>query len=1159
MSNRIFWMVFAEITCIVFLGSMQAHGQKLSDTFVTAQWKNVRLVDSFDAIQNQTGFFFTYSFDALKNIRVKTRLNTLTVGEFLQIVSAETLLEFRVKNDIIYVFDEEKAPPKAVILLEESALKKASKQKAVEHVIVENTARSPGKLIHGLVLDENNVPLEGATVKIKGSGMGIFTNSSGRFSLSAKPEELIEISFVGYQNALIKAKEELSVKLQPDINTMNEVLVIGYGSLKKERVTGSSVKLDNEELNKYAASSFEQQLVGKAAGVFINENGGPGTNAQIVIRGINTLTAGSDPLIVVDGLPLTEGSSLNSISPKDIASIVVLKDAASAAIYGSRAANGVILVNTKEGVKGKPKLTVDFYQGVQQAAHTVKLVNAQDAATFFTEARDWGYVSKSPEVRKISDDRETRLANGANRRELRLNYLDPYLNGESGLTDTNWLNAIFQESAINNIQLAFSGGSESARYYISASLFHQKGVVIGSSLDRKSTTIKFDSKLSDYLTFGINLNPSLSNRDYLDIQGNWSADPLSTAIIMYPFFSIKNADGSYAISEQIKANTPEDGALGENIVAIIENQQNQRVDFRTFGNAYLQLNLLKGLHFKTSFGGDYRNFFYDYFTPSWIGAYRTAAPKPALAKENTGDITNYQIENLISYKGLFGQHAFDYILGQTFQKETGNAREINGVGIPDDNIDNIAGASSFNIKPYRYAWSQLSYLSRLQYAFADKYLFSAAVRKDGSSRFGHNARWGTFPAFSAGWILSKEPFFENIQQISFAKVKASWGQSGNNQIGSYSSKALVTNSDYVYGDELAAGVATTTAPNANLSWETNSSLDLGLDLGFLTNKLNLSLDYYISNTSNLLLNVPVPEQSGFSEYITNIGKVQNRGFELSLEGQGFQIGRLKCRFNGNFSTNANKVLALAPGQQEIRVGTDGAWRTKVGRSIAEMWGYQVIGVYKTQEEINSTAHLTGTLTGDYIMKDLNKDGLIDDRDRLCFGTYNPKITYGFTGNFNLSRFDFSFAFNGIRGRTVQSWDQAFATEVGEGFAVPSQYYFDHRYHPVDNPNGFLAQPNLGNFSAARRNSRTSSVSFMRGDYLRLRNLQLGYNLPEKLMKPLGLAKARIYLTANNLLTLTKFRGWNPDGSTRNALQGGYQKGDDYPISKSLTAGLSFTL
>jgi TonB-linked SusC/RagA family outer membrane protein len=1034
--------------------------------------------------------------------------------------------------------------------------------------VTQGTAR-----MQGTVLDDKGEPLIGVTALLNevgstGNPRGAATDASGLFTFdNLKPgaRYTLTVSYVGYESQkisdfLINAGDNnsLMVRLKPENKALTDVVVIGYGSQSKAKVTGVISEVKGAELARYSGSSFGQQLAGKAAGVVVNDaSGQPGTDPQIVIRGIGTLTAGRNPLIVVDGFPLTEGSSLNSINPQDIEKLDILKDPSSAAIYGSRAANGVVIITTKKGKADKMTVALDVYTGFQERSDRVKYVNAAQAALFFTEARDYGYVSANPNTRSINDDRATRLAKGASLRQLRLNYLQPYLDGTPGLTDTDWQSELFRKGRLSSYNLAFSGGSAKTNYYLSANYFDQQGIVINNGLKRYSGTLKIDARPSDKFTVGASINPSYNRQQYFNNNADFSTDPISNLYIMYPFFSPHNADGSLAISQQIAANTPEDGALGENAVALATQIKSNRTFFRTFGNTYLSYQPLPGLTLKTLLGGDVASNYFDFYNPIAIGAYRTAAPKPAVATENRDFIANYLSENTANYAAQWGEHSLDVLAGYTYQQESGASTFVTGSNIADDNLPNIGGASAFVAVPTRYTWGLISYLGRVQYSFADKYLFTVTARRDGSSRFGPDRKWGNFPSVTGGWILSNEKFFPQTKALTFAKIRASYGLSGNNQIGNYSSQALVNANNYVYGSTLAPGFNATTVANSNLSWETKTSTNLGLNLG-LGSKLTVAADYYLSTTKDLLLNVPVPEQSGFTSSIQNIGKIKNSGFELEVGGTDINLGPVKWGFSGNIATNKNEVLALAPGQTQIVTGSAGTWRTQVGGPIAELYGYNIVGVYKTQADIDNTPHLAGTLMGDYKVEDLNGDGVIDLNDRKGFGTYNPKFTYGFSSNFNFKNLELSFSLLGIKGRKIFDQELANQEESGEGFGVPNQYYFENRYHPTDNPNGTLAQPNLGNFSSARRQIRSSSIFYKNADYLRLRTLQLAYNLPAQWAGKAHLSGARVYISANNLFTITQFLGRNPDATaTDNVLQNGFSQAN-YPIAKSYLVGFNLT-
>ncbi|UBM58622.1 TonB-dependent receptor [Marinilongibacter aquaticus] len=1026
--------------------------------------------------------------------------------------------------------------------------------------------------VKGKVVDENGGGLPGVSVLEKGQNRGTTTDVEGNFAIDVNDAQAVLVfSFVGYetQEILVGSQSQLRVEMKPSFSNLSEVVVIGYGEQSRSKVVGAVGKMEAEELKNVTAISLDQQLAGKMSGVVINQsNGQPGESAQIVIRGTGTLTAGSNPLIVVDGFPLTEGSSLNSINPNDIADINVLKDAASAAIYGSRAANGVILVTTKQGKNGqKTALTFDAYTGFQQQSSGVKLVDAYDMAVFLTEARNWGYVSKDPTNRSESDPNSVRVTKKINGksidgRELFLDYLQPYLDRQPGLVNTNWMDEAFRTAPMSNYGLSYSGGNSNTRFYSSMGYFNQKGVVAGTDIVRYSASFSLNSKINDKINFGFNIKPTFTDQNSFD-QSSRSSGALALLPLNFPFYTAYKADGSLNISDQLvnEQHTIEGVAINgtpvENLAATAALVKDNKLRYKSFGNVYLNAELLQNLTYKLSLGGDYDTYVTDYYYPIGVGSYRTPAPRSdANATQGKLNTFNYLVENTLTYKFGNEHHNFNALAGYTFQKENGSYSKITGTGFPDDNIKNISGASAYSVSNSVNIWTLESYLARLQYDYDAKYLLSLAIRRDGSSRFGMNNRWGNFPSLSAGWVFSREGFFPQSAILSFGKLSASWGQTGNNQIGSYGSQALVTASNYVFGSSIAPGYISTTAPNPNLGWEVASSTNIGLDLGFFNNRLNLSSAYYKTNTRDLLLDVPVPQQTGYNSVLANIGEMENQGFENQISANGLKLGNVSLGFNANITTYKNKVLALGPGQDRIATGTDQNFVTQVGHPIAEIYGYVIDGVYKTQDEINSSPHLDGTLKGDYRVIDVNKDGVIDVNDKVSKGTYAPKMTYGFGSTASYKGFTFGFNFVGVAGRTLLDGDMSSLTEAGEGFAVPTQYYFDHRYHPVDNPNGFLGQPNFGNFSNARKLVRSSIVvQENNGAYFRLRDVRLAYDFSREVLQKLKLSALQLYVSGNNVFTATKFRGWNPDGTSSNILTSGYNTGGNYPVAKTFTAGL----
>lgn len=936
--------------------------------------------------------------------------------------------------------------------------------------------------------------------------------------------------------------------------TIDEVVLVGYGKQSRKNNSGSISSIDEKQMKGIASGNFGDIIAGKVTGVQITQaNANPGGATSIRIRGIGTLTAGSNPLIVVDGLPLTEGSNLNAIDPNSIAKIDILKDAASAAIYGSRGANGVIIIETRQGQKGRMNVSFDSYYGMQMRSDNVKLVNAYDMATFLKEARDNNYLSKGAN-RSIDDDTAVRKSKGASLRELIPDYLAPYLAKQPGLTDTDWLNTVMKPAPISQTSLNITGGSDKSKYAFTTSYFNQKGLVIGTGYEKFSTSINLSTDLTEKWKVGVTMTPSYATGT-INAGNSRSYNPVQMATTMYPFFKVYNDDGSLAISQQILGNTSTDGALVENPVAVQEMTNRKYTLFKTFGNIFTELEVLKGLKYRFSAGGDYSSYEYNFFDPSTVGAYRAAAPDVTFANRTQYTRKNYLIENLLSYDRKWGAHRIDAIGGQSFQQEDNTQLFTEATAFPDNSIRNIAGGTAFKNTLTQYKWRLLSYFSRVNYTYDNKYNLMASYRRDGSSRFGKNSKWGDFYAFSAGWTVSNENFFPENDLVTDLKLRYSLGSNGNNQIPNFGALSLMNQENYSFGGILAPGYATATAPNPNISWEKSRSNNFGIDFSLFKNTLNISADYYILNRDGLLLDVPVPQQSGFSTSLQNIGKIKNSGFELQIASKTFTIAK-DFTYSGsfNFSANKNEVLALANGQNQIITGENNFSITKVGGSIGEMYGYNIIGIYKNQQEINSSPHITGTLVGDYIMEDLNNDGRIDVNDKRSFGSGVPKYIIGFNNNFRYGNFELSFSLYSEIGKKIYNADAVTTLESGEGFGMASQYYFDNRYNAVSNPEGFFGMPNM-NFSNNRKEARTSNLYFKNADYVRLRSLRLAFNLPQSMLKNIGIENAQIYLVGNNIITLSKYKGMNIDATSDNVLTQGFDQAY-YPVAKIYSMGFN---
>lgn len=1125
----------------------EANAQSLRSTKISLERGSYTVRNVLNKVEDQTDFNFTY-YESEVDLGAAYSIDRTydSLFDLLYDLSLEKHFRFNRVNKSI-------------------AISKIQQQKK-EPEIVEQLQ------VSGVVLDENGQPLPGATIVAKGSSIGTTTDFDGNFEVAVNSDAFLLVSYIGYltKEVPVNGQTSVTISLQLDTQKLQEVVVIGYGTSSKEKISGAVTSIDQEEIQQYSNANFDQAIVGKLAGVNILTNArNPGDGNTITIRGAGSITRDANPLVVVDGFPLAEGSSLNVINPNDIASIDVIKDAASAAIYGSRAANGVIMITTKKG-KGK-KLTVELrsVMGLQEKTGSYDLLNAYDAAKFFRDGRNNAYLKNHENV-SVNDSEEQRIANGANVRELILDYTVPYLNNELGLTDFDWEDAVYRTGLVQNHYVNISGSTEATNYAASLGYTNEEGIVITADQKRYTTNLKLNTKLGKYFKFGINLNGYYAERG-LTNGGNgyrFPIDPAGRAMVyMFPFFSAyddTNPTG-YNIEAQILANRPYNANMQENPVAMAELSKYDRREFRTFGNTYLSFEPIDNLVLKTSLGYLLESKFTDQYAPMLTGSYRRLISErdSNQGSESRSDQGDILVENTANYTFDIGKHSFNALLGQSFQKSSYTSLSVNGYDFPNDIIQNIDGSTEQTASASRSKWTQLSYFGRILYDYDDRYFLSGSIRTDGSSRFGKDNRYGTFSSFSAGWVLSNESFFPENDILTYAKLRYSWGQTGNNQIGNYAQYASIsTGRDYPYDGTLSPGAAPSSAPSYSLGWETNTSNNFGVDLGFF-NKINLGVDYYIADISDLLLDRPVPKHTGFNSSLQNIGEMRNKGWEFELNGSNFNIGGLSLGFNANLTTNENEIISLG-GADELYEGGNQRFITRVGESLANLYGYKIIGLLKSEEEVAEYKSRKNTTlsaeVGDYIFQDTDGNDIIDADDRVLLGDYNPEVTYGFGIDLAYEGFDLNLNFNGTMGRVAYDLMTSNYLEYGEAFTNTNYSYFNNYWDPVSNPEGYLAPPDAYGNTATRKASRNpTSYNVLDADYLRLRSVQLGYNLPSGVLDQFHLQAMRVYVSANNLHTWTKYRGMNPDGGyTGNPLDRGYIQGTT-SVPRLISVGINLTL
>ena len=1032
----------------------------------------------------------------------------------------------------------------------------------------------------GTVNSETGESLIGVSVKIKGTDKGTLSDNDGNFNiaLTEGQNNVLIFSYVGYEEQLLnytlKKGEPPSVKvtLKPSTTNLNSVVVVGYGTKSKREVTGSVASVQAKDLREQSVTSFDQALVGKMAGVqVLQTSGAPGGNVSIRIRGISSISAGNNPLFVIDGIPISNDTRsaaggvnsyeqpfnpLASINPSDIESIDVLKDAASTAIYGSRGSTGVVLITTKKGKAGRINVNYDGSYGIQEVEKYVDVLDAYQYSKMVYDGHNNAYFDVNPNG-KATDPNSVRGTNPATHIPPQIL---PYLAGQQGLTNTNWQKEIFRQAPMQNHTVTVSGGNENLTFLFSGNYFNQDGIVINNNLKRYTTRFRVDAKY-DKFRFGANMNPSYSDNLVANAEGPWFAPNsglIAIALGNAPIFPVYNPDGTYADS----LNTWGYGQTNQlNPVAVANLTKDRIKNTRLLANTYAEYELFDGLSYRLSLATDINNYRRDYYRPSNLPTQAVLGPSVSQGFSNTNLYTNWLAENTLTYSKNFGAHKINAVAGYSAQKEIQDRNTLSATNFPTDAVATLNAGQIASGNSTVQEWSLLSFLARAQYSYDGKYIVSASIRRDGSSRFGENNRWGTFPSLSAGWIVSNEKFFEKIKGISNLKLRASYGLTGNFQIPNYGALAQLSNSNsnYILGNSaLVNGISITTPANPDLSWENTASADAGLEIGFFDNSLNLTLDYYNSNTSKLLLNLPVASGSGFNTYLQNIGEMNNTGIEATIGYNKRWNNGWGLEGNVNFSQNKNKVTKLGPsGAPIIQTGGTGNtyFITEIGSTISSYYVYNQIGVYRNAEDLATSAKTTNTTkVGDFKFEDVNKDGKIDAADRKNLGSYQPKYIFGFSNTVRYKDFDLSFAIQGSQGAKIMALLKRYIANNEGNFnsLESSTNYFVSPENPGD---GMTNRPNR---LATGGNGITSSWHIEDGSYVRIRNIGLGYNLPSGLLAKAKIASARVYLSVQNVHTFTTYPFFNPEINNRpdNSLAAGEDYGS-YPLPRTYTFGLNF--
>jgi len=1001
--------------------------------------------------------------------------------------------------------------------------------------------------VSGRVTDEQGGGLPGVSVVVKGTTQGTTTDAAGNYRLLVpNTNATLVFSFVGYKSRelLVGSKTTINVTLNPDDLALNEVVVVGYGSQLKKEITGAVQTVSAAEIKDLPVSQIGQKLQGRLAGVQINQTTGrPGAGINIRIRGQLSVSAGSDPLYVVDGFPIT--GNIAQLNPDEIEDISVLKDAASTSLYGSRAANGVVLITTRRGKAGQTNISFNTFAGIQQVPERgrVKMLDAQQFAQFKKEFfEDQG-------------------------RAVPAEFANP---ADWANKNNDWYGAILRTAPVQSYNLSINSNKERSNTSVVAGYFNQQGVALNNEYKRFSLRLNSNYNISDKVAIGFNVAPSYVFDNTPRTDGDRGTGILFNALHTWPVMPIRDANG-----ELTKFNTFP-GSTGNifaypNWVRSAEELTNETRNTNLLSNAYIQYQPIKGLTLKSTINVEYLNSKFFFFNPSTAtSAINVPIPTLAVSIRQAREDVSWLNENTVTYNHSIKDHNFEVLAGFTNQHYRQDFSRIQADTYADDRLPTIQGALNINRGGTTNGvneWALTSYLSRLTYNYKGKYLFTAAIRTDGSSRFGVNNRWGTFPSVSAGWVVSDENFMKSISAVSFAKLRASYGIIGNNNIGNYTQYALVNNTvNAAFGNTVATGAVVTSLANPNLGWETTAQLDLGLDLGLLNDRIQFNYDFYTKRTTNLLYAVQIPQEAGFGSFNDNIGEIKFWGHEFSVNSRN-TTGKLKWSTNANISFNRNQVVSLAPGIDRVY----GSFHiTQVGQPFGQFYGLVKEGFYMNADELKNSPIIPGrSAVGTIKLRDVNGDGVVtfggDRDDRAIIGNPFPKFVYGITNNLSYGNWDFSVVGSGSHGN--QLWVRhLYSTANLDGVFNMVEGVKD-RFRVA--PDGRVITPGAGmygvtngggNFTGIERDW-PSSHFVADASYFTIRNITLGYNLGamKKFFK-----SARVYASVQQVYVFTKYWGGpNPETSAQGDGQGdggNLSPGVDlsnYPVPRTYTLGVNF--
>lgn len=1042
--------------------------------------------------------------------------------------------------------------------------------------------------VSGTVTDQNNQPLPGVSVFEKKTKKTTVTDGNGKYAITVDEGAVLVFSYIGYDNqeVVVNGRQNINIVLKESSNTLNEVVAIGYQKIRKSDVTGAISSVKASEMN-LTSPTVGQALVGKVAGVQVSQtSGAPYSGTKIRVRGIGSINASSDPLYVIDGYPAGNNVSIN---PEDIETIDILKDAASAAIYGSRASGGVVLITTKRGTDGKGKFEYDVQGGISQLAKKVKLLDANQFIQLLIDGRNnaykdlWVNSGKTWSDAMFSDNNATRIANVGNGSSVSIPadlYNFSTQQAIPATYNTDWQDELYRNAAFQRHNLSFSGGTKDVKYFLSGGYQNNDGIVTNTNQKVTNFRGNIDGNISERLHVGANI--SYTQNDNREVrEGRYDLSPMMSALIYLPYLPARDANGNPiqfgmgALSSQYGIQNP------ENPLATVEQLKITRKGARSTYNANATYKILEGLNFKANLGTQTYNEKYDFYLPTSLSngnnpPYSTASIAAANAIAQTLSQVDQLGEFTLNYNKTFGKHKLDVLAGYSAQKTTSDLIRISASGFQNDKIGEItdkgADAGFLTLitdgsnKTAKATNTLLSYFGRFSYNYAGKYFLTGSFRRDGSSRFGPLNKYGNFPSVAAGWNLSEEDFYKGfLGDQSTVKLRASWGLSGNNNIPNYrTQQEMSAPGGVVFGNAISTAIWPNAIQDPKLGWESTSQYNFGTDIGLFKNRLNIIANYYLSYSYNLLFNQPISAVSGTSSILTNLAdsKIRNKGFDIQLDGRIIQKQDFTLGLSGNIAVNRNKVLNMGGASTILTNGAERSYLTHItqeGQPVGMFYGFKVLGKI-TADNLGKVAPSASSTNpakiGDLYFQDTNGDGIVNDADKTVIGTPYPKFTYGFSLNTSYKTFDLRASFNGSYGNQVLDGQDYYLYN----FEGSGNQYVDvaDRYRNEANPGSGL------NYRASRagtqsNSTRLSSFYIQDGSYFRCTNITLGYSFPKTLVNALKVSNIRVYASVDNAFTITDYKGYNPevDYSGGSNLTPGVDYGN-YPLARTYNLGVKLT-